>query len=777
MSEEKLHLTDELEDEIIHNNLKLEKNKNNKEEHKAIIDEEVHEKKDGPSSSISINNTSKSKNKNKEKKLEKVNIINQNQMEMSNNNPVLYDGLINSVNEKEIIHKEKYKKGESFIKKHFFSKTDIILYISNISSIILYHYALTPCEKDASECTIKRGMIFYFTIGIFTALSSIFYAIYISITLYKRKYWIHFLYTLPVFSYYICTHTGADSYDHGFYNAFGWIFVIIIFVPITLLTCWIIGLVKRKKYKQVGFIFGSIFLICIIYYNLPGFSCDYWDRGLNNTRIDNNEDIYACEIMLPEKDKCYLKKMDGFFDFSRIFRPSCQVDGILKEEKKILLQSISYKYFGASKLNHFGYPITTVADNRYSMYEVKDLKDFQDKINRNIIKMDLYNEDNYPDEPKPEVELFFDKNGYGTIKINVTKNETLSKERKIIAENKHSLFNNVLIVYIDAISRNLFHRKLHRMGEYLEKFMPYNKNENEKKYTSFQFMKYHTLKGLTLPNIKSMFYGVSLDEPDGVNLVKFFKDQGYVTGHTGTTCGKEIFSVNGLLQMQHLEYDNWDHENIAMFCDPNFFDARYPIYKGVASVLKRCLYGKYGFEYMIEYAKQFWNLYPDNKKLFRIHFNEGHEGSMELVSYMADPFFEFVKYFFDNNLLNDTFMFIVSDHGNHMLGPWAIIRPQDYLLETTLATLFFVIPNNDKLYKNGFYENIHKNQQTLITPYDIHDTLIHIAYGTDKPDPMAFSTRGSSLLVDINPKERYCENPDLDYHISKSDCKCKRFKN
>jgi putative transcription antitermination factor YqgF len=264
-----------------------------------------------------------------------------------------------------------------------------------------------------------------------------------------------------------------------------------------------------------------------------------------------------------------------------------------------------------------------------------------------------------------------------------------------------------------------------------------------------------------------MFYGVSLDEADGINLVKFFKEQGYVTGHTGTTCGKEIFSVNGLLQMQHLDYDNWDHENIAMFCDPNFFDARYPIYKGVASVLKRCLYGNYAFEYMIEYAKQFWNKYPDNKKFFRIHFNEGHEGSMELVSYMADPFFEFVKYFFDNNLLNDTFMFIVSDHGNHMLGPWAMIRPQDYLLETTLATLCFVIPNNAKLYKNGLYDNIHNNQQTLVTPYDIHDTLIHIAYGTDKPDHMAFSTRGSSLLLYINPKERYCENPDLDYQIAK----------
>ena len=788
MSEEKFHLTDEIDDEISEGKIKSEKNKENKEEHKIKNFKEENGNKDDHPFEISIDNILKNKKENKGKtmvkKAKKVNITNQSQIEVSNYSNILYDDLINSISDEENNSsdkneknkKGKNKKNESFLKKMLFSKTDIILYISNFSAIILYHYALTPCEKDASECTIKRGMIFYFTIGIFTAISSILYAIYISITLYKKKYWIHYLYTLPIFFYYIHEYTGADSYDHGFYNAFGWIGVIILFVPITLLICYIIELIKSKRFKMIGFIFGSISTIIIIYYNLPGFSCDYWDLGLNNTRIYNDEDIYGCEIMLPGKDKCYLKKMDGFFDFSKMFRPSCQADGILKQEKQILLESLSYKYFGASKLNHFGYPITTVADDRYGMYTVKDLKDFQDRINRNIIKMDLYNEENYPDEPKPEVEVFFDKNGYGSIKINVTKNETLSKERKIKAKDKHSLFNNVLIVYIDAISRNVFQRKLHKLAEYIEQFMPYNTNENEKKYTAFQFMKYHTLKGLTLPNIKSMFYGVSLDEADGINLVKFFKEQGYVTGHTGTTCGKEIFSVNGLLQMQHLDYDNWDHENIAMFCDPNFFDARYPIYKGVASVLKRCLYGNYAFEYMIEYAKQFWNKYPDNKKFFRIHFNEGHEGSMELVSYMADPFFEFVKYFFDNNLLNDTFMFIVSDHGNHMLGPWAMIRPQDYLLETTLATLCFVIPNNAKLYKNGLYDNIHNNQQTLVTPYDIHDTLIHIAYGTDKPDHMAFSTRGSSLLLYINPKERYCENPDLDYQIAKSDCKCRRYK-
>ena len=58
-----------------------------------------------------------------------------------------------------------------------------------------------------------------------------------------------------------------------------------------------------------------------------------------------------------------------------------------------------------------------------------------------------------------------------------------------------SLFNNVLIVYIDAISLNHFRRKLQRLAEYIEPFMGYNLNETQKKYTTFQFMKYNTLKG------------------------------------------------------------------------------------------------------------------------------------------------------------------------------------------------------------------------------------------------------------------------------------------
>ena len=663
---------------------------------------------------------------------------------------------------------------EKFQKKYL-TKKNIYVCIMNLIGILFYHFSLMSCKKsDPSECTIKYGLMFYVKIGILAFISSVLFSIFTAITIYYQNYFLHYLYVIPAYIYYFKNYQGTDANDHGFYNSLGWGAFSFILVIVLLICFKLYYFIKDKNYKALIFI-SVVAIAFVIYYNtLPGFSCDFWDRGLNNTRINNDKNIYPCEILIPKKDKCYLPKLDGFLDFSKVLRPSCSSQNILNEEKSILLNSLSDQYFGVSKLNHFGYPITTI-NEKYSMYSVGNLSEYQKLINRNLIKMDLYNKENYPNESYPEVELIFDQNNHGRIKINLTKNETLSRERKEIAKNTHSLFNNVLIVYIDAVSRNLFHRKMYKLSKFIEQYMPYNLNEKEKPYTSFQFMKYHTLQGLTIPNIKPMFYGVSLEE-DGTNLVKYFKKQGYVTGHTGTTCGKEIFSVNALLKSQRIDYDNWDHENIALFCDPNFFDSRYPLYRGVASYIKRCLYGKYAFEYMIDYSKQFWDLYSDNKKFYRVHFNEAHEGSMELVTYLADPFFEFVKYFFDNNLLDDTFMFIVSDHGNHMLGPWSFIRSQDYTLETTLATLFFIIPNNNKLYENGLYDTIHKNQQVFVTPYDIHDTLIQIAYGSDNIDPKAYSKRGSSILSYINPMERYCENPDFNLKIAKSDCKCRLYK-
>ena len=190
-------------------------------------------------------------------------------------------------------------------------------------------------------------------------------------------------------------------------------------------------------------------------------------------------------------------------------------------------------------------------------------------------------------------------------------------------------------------------------------------------------------------------------------IEKIVKKQGFFTGKYGSIYDKAIF-CKGLLYFHHFDYDDLCQEIIAIYLDANFSNWKYPKYKGVVSALKRTLYAKYGLEYMIEYAKQFWLIFHDNKKMIRIHINEENEEALEFANYFV-ALFELVKYFFDNNFLEDIFMFKVSVHGNHILVSWAIIRKNDYPIKSTFVTLFFVNPNNEKLYKKGLYDFILKN--------------------------------------------------------------------
>ena len=116
---------------------------------------------------------------------------------------------------------------------------------------------------------------------------------------------------------------------------------------------------------------------------------------------------------------------------------------------------------------------------------------------------------------------------------------------------------------------------------------------------------------------------------------------------------------------------------------------------------------------------------------------------------------------------------IASDHGTQLPGPWTLIGSQDYMIERTLGTLFFMIPNDERLYKNNLYNDIAYNQQMFITPFDIHDTLVQIAVGDNKDYQFAYSKRGQSLLKVINDiDDRYCESKKFRYRIQSYDCQC-----
>ena len=64
------------------------------------------------------------------------------------------------------------------------------------------------------------------------------------------------------------------------------------------------------------------------------------------------------------------------------------------------------------------------------------------------------------------------------------------------------------MIYLDALSRNGFIRKLKKSTKLIEKILYSNKKKENryKKYNAFQFFKYHNFNGATQGNILSTIF-------------------------------------------------------------------------------------------------------------------------------------------------------------------------------------------------------------------------------------------------------------------------------
>ena len=122
-----------------------------------------------------------------------------------------------------------------------------------------------------------------------------------------------------------------------------------------------------------------------------------------------------------------------------------------------------------------------------------------------------------------------------------------------------------------------------------------------------------------------------------------------------------------------------------------------------------------------------------------------------MVKYLDKKLAEFLEEFDNKKYLDDTAIFIVSDHGNNMIGFYNILQVEDYVLEKTLGTWFMILPKK----RNIDEKNLEKNQQRLVTPYDIHDTLIDML-GYQLNDKF-YSRKGKSVFEEINGLERDCD--------------------
>jgi len=419
----------------------------------------------------------------------------------------------------------------------------------NFLPFLFYYLSLEGCFLTQDECIPLLSTMFIGRIFIFGALAAILTCVQIFLILFRVIKCYHLIYTILFYVFIYKYDHGTKLDYHGLYNIVIFAILVFIFSFITGILIIIIKILKQKKKIPIIILLSIILYITIrliIFFNSLSSACKDWDKGLNNTILDNS-DKYNCKIAYPKK--CLINKINSFFDLTKLTFTSCSPNYNHEKENKLFYENIliNQELKSKSKLNHFGFPITV--NNPLLLKNETEYYNFDSLVLKNIILMDLYNDpDNKyygKDILKPEVEVKYDeKTKRRKYEINLIKNSTLSTERNKIssAENNpyKSLYKNILFIYIDCISRQHFLRVMKKTSSFLSKFMSYNSSLS---LSSFQFMKYQTFAGYTNPNVIPMFYSSHFNDSN-IHLLTYLKQNGYITAHSQNFCSKESFGCD-----------------------------------------------------------------------------------------------------------------------------------------------------------------------------------------------------------------------------------------
>ena len=177
---------------------------------------------------------------------------------------------------------------------------------------------------------------------------------------------------------------------------------------------------------------------------------------------------------------------------------------------------------------------------------------------------------------------------------------------------------------------------------------------------------------------------------------------------------------------------------------------------GPYSLTRHCLYGKDSHQYVFDYALEFFKVYKNQPKFLLIGFSDAHEISNEVGKFLDKPLSNFIKNIINQNLNEKNIIFLASDHGNGMPNIHFFLNSEDAYYERTLGTLFLIISDNSNYNKTA----IQINEQRLITPYDIHNSLINII---NLPKNYTTQDKGIPLWEEIDGMKRSCQTYSEDF--------------
>jgi hypothetical protein len=327
--------------------------------------------------------------------------------------------------------------------------------------------------------------------------------------------------------------------DHGHANKLVAGLFIVLIIMIYLFVKLIIFLCVKSRVLRYMFL-TFVFVVSIWYCFRVHNSCEDWELGIGHSKILNG--IGEAKIENPKY--CELSIRHGLYDphfrhgtceqravsFHYDFLPDHLID------KKDEIKTIGYP-----RIEHLNYELIDTSKTNVIIQHIK----------RNLIDMD---DPNVPQETKDNIEftLNLENPDAHELKIQVKRNQTRVDELKLLREklieqrkeeSKPPIPDyNVLIFYIDNLSRAHFHRALPKLSAWLSEFTP----EKEADLQAVEYFRYHTIGRITSECLNAVFYGQSEIniKGDAQYVSRFYSDNGFITGIQRDECEYEAEQVS-----------------------------------------------------------------------------------------------------------------------------------------------------------------------------------------------------------------------------------------
>ena len=597
------------------------------------------------------------------------------------------------------------------------SKYIPILYLMFVS-FYLYKKSLKGCQLDESACLEAANIKKFYKYGYKLVLCALIVGFILLLMFYNLISIVVQIPFLATYGYYFYTYQGVDLRNHGIYNSILLTITSFIFFLFYLYLSKLFKFLYKHKMKHFFYwLLSLISPILFLYYFYIQIECNKFYRGLNGLEMTQNESEDGCYF--PKPKLCTIKLFDNIFDLSKIayiikkgIPPLPYISKFFYKKELYCInrdnsKSLFYEHANRKKrLDKFGldlaFPDTSIFDfrkhARVGKFHYKVFNRLYD-YNKRVKKYN--NSLNRRKRANPEIVVHFNnETDSGNLTMELRQDKKLIYKRRKLAAKFKVRYDNILFIFIDAISKNHFRRKFPLTSNLLSKYLITDINEeqnivndNSNNINAYQFLKYNNFRPSTQVNIIPMFYGESMKSQKGTSLIKYFKEKGYITGGSENICHKELFLLEQY-KNKDVEFESFDHENFAMFCDPNYNppNNRVSLFKGLFSMMRRCLYGKDTFDWVFEFGYKFLEKYKNERKFLRLGFIDGHEGTMEAVKYLDDSLFNFLDFYIKNYFTNSTAIFIASDHGENMVSIHHLLNSDEFLYERTLGTFFLLLP-------------------------------------------------------------------------------------